>query len=106
MNFSSFPKLVSLSACLIWMCACASNDGWQADVPVPSTTPFDSDQMARTAYLEGYRTGYRAQMSPSSGIELTSGPNLQARRLGFEAGAAQARAGLPPETPPASQVIQ
>lgn len=86
---------------------CASS-GWQAeDVPLPRSTPFDSNQMARAAYLEGFRSGYRAQSSGSRhGLELVSGPYLHARRQGFQAGAAQARAQQPLETAPASQVYR
>lgn len=84
---------------------CASS-GWQSDdTPLPASTPFDSNQMARAAYLEGFRSGYRAQASGSAhGLELISGPYLHARQQGFQAGAAHARALQPPETPPASHL--
>ena len=31
-----------------------------ADVPIPSTTPFDSTPEFRAAYLDAYRDGYRS----------------------------------------------
>jgi hypothetical protein len=83
---------------------CASN-GWQAEeAPVPATTPFDSNQMARNAYLEGFRSGYRAQSSGSTAVEMIGGPYLHAREMGFRAGAAAAQAEQGGEAPPATVV--
>jgi len=36
---------------------------WNADVPMPSTTPFDSSPDSRAAYLEAYRDGYRSGLT-------------------------------------------
>src|ERR1051325_236746 len=70
---------------------CASNE-WKAhDIPLPRTTPFDSNEFARTAYLQGYRQGYEAQMYGTTGVEMLTGPYLAARHQGFYVGAAQAR---------------
>ena len=71
---------------------CATGD-WQADnVPVPNTTPYDGNQLVRQAYLDGFRQGYRAQKSTGlQTVETVGGPNAEARRRGFYAGAAQAR---------------
>ena len=79
-------------AMLAILVGCASN-GWQSEsVPLPTTTPFDSDQLARNAYLEGYRIGYRAQQSPDQqGVQMLGGPYLYAQQQGFQVGAAQAR---------------
>src|SRR5687768_7047949 len=95
-----------LLICFAWI-GCASS-GWQAnDVPGPRSTPFDSHQLARNAYLEGYRSGYRAQISGQSmGIELAGGPYLYARRQGFQAGVAHARAQQSPDSAPATQIYQ
>ena len=76
-------------ACMI---GCATGE-WQGEnVPLPRSTPFDSNQLARNAYLEGFREGYRAQNDRVT-IETVDGPYIAARRQGFYAGAAQARAG-------------
>ena len=32
------------------------------DVPIPSTTPFDSSPESRAAYLDAYRDGYRSAL--------------------------------------------
>ena len=62
-------------------------------MPLPRTTPFDSDQFARSAYLEGFRTGYRAQSSGRRGsVDVLSGPYLFAKQQGYYAGAGQAQA--------------
>src|SRR5688500_15047467 len=86
-------KCVFLSIGLLWEIGCAS-EGWQGEnVPVPRSTPFDSNQFARNAYLEGFRQGYRAQGGDGlATVETVDGPNAEARRQGFYAGAAQARA--------------
>lgn len=87
-----------LSAALMTFCGsgCAST-GWNADaVPLPRSTPFDSNQFARNAYLDGFGSGYRAQSSGSAqGVELISGPYAEARRQGFRAGVAHAQAEAP-----------
>ena len=31
-----------------------------AEVPLPATTPFDSESAARAAYLDAYKDGYRS----------------------------------------------
>ena len=42
-------------------CGCASHRaGTFVDVPLPATTPYDGDASARSTYLEGFRSGYRA----------------------------------------------
>lgn len=81
-----------------------TSKGWQgSSVPLPRSTPYDSNQLARNAYLEGFRTGYRAQQSPGQhGMNLLSGPYVHAQQQGFQAGAAQARAEFQGEQPPAS----
>jgi hypothetical protein len=92
------------SAGLVLAVGCASND-WQAEqVPLPRSTPFDANQMARSAYLEGFREGFRAQQSQSDSVELVSGPHREAKLAGFRAGAAEARARQPGDVPPASQI--
>lgn len=81
---------------------CASQ-GWQsADVPLPRSTPYDANQFARNAYLEGYRSGYRAQQRGDRGVSLIGGPYQDAQLHGFRAGAAQARAEMSGEVAPAS----
>jgi hypothetical protein len=81
--------------CLTLLVAASCTTGeWKAEnVPAPRATPFDANQFARNAYLEGFRHGYRAQRSggPPT-VEMLTGPHLEARRQGFYAGAAQARA--------------
>lgn len=87
---------------------CASKSGWQGEnTPVPRSTPFDSNQMQRAAYLEGFRSGYRAQTSGSTlGVVLENGPYLHERQLGFQAGVAHARAQQSPDSAPATQIHQ
>jgi hypothetical protein len=96
---------------LILVCAgtalgvgCASGK-WQAEqIPVPRSTPFDGNQLARNAFLEGYREGFRAQKNNSQGVELVSGPYREAKLAGFRAGAAEARATQTGDTAPASPI--
>jgi len=81
------------AASLLFAGGCAT-DGWQAsDVPVPRTTPYDSNQMVRAAYLDAFRQGYLAQKDggPAS-VDVITGPYELARQQGFNAGVAQARA--------------
>jgi hypothetical protein len=82
-----------LSIGLLCGIGCATN-GWQAEnVPLPRSTPFDSNHFARNAYLEGFRHGYRTQTGVGPGTADTgNGQYADARRQGFYAGAAQARA--------------
>jgi hypothetical protein len=90
--FMRFLMLVLFVSVLLGT-GCATGQ-WQAEkIPAPSSTPFDSNQFARNAYLEGFRHGYRAQTSggPAS-VETIGGPYVEARRLGFYAGAAHGRA--------------
>lgn len=82
-----------LTALSLLFVGCATGE-WQAsDVPLPTTTPYDSNQMVRAAFLDGFRHGYHAQKDggPAS-VELVTGPYVHAREQGFYAGAAQARA--------------
>jgi hypothetical protein len=74
---------------------CASTK-WEAEsIPYPKSTPFDANEFARRTYLDGFRSGYRAQLGQeATTIDVIRGPYLQARRLGFQAGAAHARAGV------------
>jgi hypothetical protein len=83
--------LAALAALLV---GCASNDPWQGEsLPLPTTTPFDANPFARRAYLDGFASGYRAtQQGGVAGVDLISGPHRQARKMGYEAGAASARA--------------
>lgn len=81
---------LSLLLCLLGL-GCASN-GWHGEsIPYPRATPFDSNEMARTYFLEGFRTGYR---SVKNGVpvsqEMLTGPHERAQRLGFQAGVAEA----------------
>ena len=80
----------------VLLCAllgCASDKKWEAEqIPYPRSTPFDASQFARTAYLEGFRLGYRAQMNRGTRMgETLAGPYGRARQLGFYAGSAEAR---------------
>ena len=86
-------KHLILCALLLVGIGCASTE-WQAEeIPYPASTPFDSNQFARAIYLEGFRQGYRSEMfGDATTVDMLSGPNLQARRLGFYAGLGRARA--------------
>ena len=56
-----FFRLILATLSLLFAGACATGE-WQAsNVPLPTATPYDLNQMVRTAYLEGFRHGYRAQ---------------------------------------------
>ncbi|HEV8542916.1 MAG TPA: hypothetical protein VGR78_11035 [Verrucomicrobiae bacterium] len=90
-------SLKNVLFCLILAVAaagCASTTGWQAEnVPFPRTTPFDSNEFARAAYLDGFERGYRDELSGvQANIEMLNGNYSYAQRQGFYAGAAQARA--------------
>jgi hypothetical protein len=98
--------LVVIATCAVMAMGlgCASN-GWRAEqVPLPTATPFDANQMARNAYLEGFREGFRAQQNKSNSIELVGGPHREAKLAGFRAGAAEARSRQTGEVAPASPV--
>ncbi len=87
-----FKSLIAASALLI-AAGCATNDWRGAEIPYPSTTPFDSSNFARTAYLDGFARGYQAETSGGgANVEMLAGPYREARRQGYYAGAAQARA--------------
>ncbi len=88
-------RLVALLVLFAGGCVSRQPSGqkWQGEsVPLPVSTPFDANQFARLAYLEGFRAGYHAQWNRGNGVELLTGPYGQARELGFHAGAAEARA--------------
>ena len=78
----------------VLLAGCASSGKWQSEkIPYPRSTPFDSDQFARTAYLDGFRTGYRAEAFGAAGtVDMLSEPYKEARRVGYYAGAGQAKA--------------
>ena len=78
---------------LLGMSGCATGK-WQGETtPYPQTTPFDSHEFARSIYMEGFRQGYRFEkFGDATTIDMLTGPNLHARRLGYYAGAARARA--------------
>jgi hypothetical protein len=94
--FSSLFRRFQIAFCatlFLAFAACASHQQWHAEqIPLPRSTPFDADEFARNAYLEGFRTGYRAEKSlePHSADQI-SGAYFEARRLGYYAGAAEAR---------------
>lgn len=99
MKISYFGLILAL---ILVLSGCASQ-GWQsADIPLPRSTPYDSNQFARNAYLDGYRSGYRAQQNGDRGVSLMGGPYQDAQLHGFQAGAAQARAQMTGEVPPVS----
>jgi ribosome modulation factor len=53
-------------------------------VPLPETTPFDSDSDARRAYLDYYTAGYREGIAGySSSCCLLDVPDRQARVAGW-----------------------
>jgi hypothetical protein len=61
-------------------------------IATPSSTPFDANIMEREAYLDGYRTGYRAAKAREQIVPDTlAGPFREARKAGFYAGVGQAR---------------
>jgi hypothetical protein len=90
---------------LLMMCGCASQSQQANAIPMPTSTPFDSDQMARMAYLEGYRQGYRAVAAGTvGGFDMISGSYRFARELGWRAGASQAQSQR--SAPPPSLQVQ
>jgi hypothetical protein len=78
---------------LALLAGCASNDKWQAEqIPYPRSTPFDRNEFARQAFLDGFRLGYRAEMHQGTqAVDVLGGPYLNARQLGYYAGVGQAR---------------
>ena len=80
-----------LAGAAVWN-GCATS-GWQAEeIPYPRSTPFDSDEFARTAYLDGFRSGYRAELAGDpTMVDMFTGPYPRARRMGFLAGVSFAR---------------
>jgi hypothetical protein len=88
-----FCKIFIWSILLALLAACASDSKWQAEqIPYPRSTPFDRNQFARQAFLDGFRTGYRAQTHQGpQAVDVLGPPYLQARQLGYYAGVAEAR---------------
>jgi hypothetical protein len=84
---------VFLAALILLAVGCASHPRWESEnVPMPRSTPYDANEFARNAYLEGFRSGYRAESSGMGApVDLMTPPNVHARRLGYHAGAAAAR---------------
>lgn len=85
-------KLLSLLAWMLLAGGCAT-EGWQAEtIPYPASTPFDANSFARRAYLDGFASGYRsAKSGDGGGVDVITGPNRHAKRLGYYAGEAAAR---------------
>src|SRR5689334_12396022 len=102
-----FCKVLIWSILLVLLAACASDSKWQAEqIPYPRSTPFDRSPFARQAFLDGFRTGYRAQMHQGpQAVDVLGPPNLRARQLGYYAGVAEARRQIervePTTNPPA-----
>src|SRR5580765_4971328 len=88
-----FLKLIGSSVFLVLLLACASDSKWRAEqIPYPRSTPFDRNEFARQAFLDGFRAGYRAQMHlGATTVDVLGPPYLQARQLGYYAGVGQAR---------------
>jgi hypothetical protein len=78
---------------LLIAASCASSEKWESEnIPFPRSTPFDANEFARKAYLDGFRSGYRAEMAgEGTTADVLAPPYVQARRLGFYAGVSQAR---------------
>lgn len=74
---------------MVVLAGCAS---WETEnVPLPASTPFDSNPAARMAYLDAFRDGYRtATREGRISQDFITGPNRFARELGWRAGATQA----------------
>lgn len=55
------------------------------EVPLPATTPYDSNPKARKAYLEGYRMGYRNGIKGGGGSfdSFDYGQTSEARNFGW-----------------------
>jgi hypothetical protein len=61
-------------------------------IPLPDSTPFDSNAATRQMYLDAYRDGYRAvAFGGSSTVDSMHGPNQRIKELGWRAGAADAQ---------------
>lgn len=59
---------------------------------LPATTPFDASPIARMAYLDAYRDGYRsAARGEIASTDFLQGPNRFAKELGWRAGASAAQ---------------
>lgn len=81
----------SLLAAVLILAGCATTEVGQ-NVPLPESTPFDANAMARQVYLDAYRDGYRAvAVGGSSAVDSMRGPNQHVRELGWRAGAADAQ---------------
>jgi hypothetical protein len=65
----------------------------QAKLPsMPVTTPFDNNPMARQAYIDSYRDGYRSITQKGSGsIDTLRGPYKLAEEMGWRAGVMDAQ---------------
>ena len=60
---------------------------WNADVPMPPTTPFDSSPDKRAAYLEAYRDGYRSSLTSANVLFRMPAESDTVRARGWQDGA-------------------
>jgi hypothetical protein len=85
-------KILFFAAILATAVGCSSSGLRTQQTPLPRSTPFDANQFARTAFLDGFEKGYRTEMAggPAS-VESLSGPYLDIQKQGFHAGVTEAR---------------
>lgn len=83
-------RILLLSLGFLLCAGCATNQ-YSETVPYPRSTPFDADTARREAFLDGFRSGYRSVATGDFySQEMLPSSFREARRLGFEAGRAQA----------------
>ena len=91
--FLSLPMALLLSACQSQHSATSEDTMQQldaareADVPVPSVTPFDSNPEERVAYLDAYRDGYRSGLVSLNVLFHKPDASDTVRTQGWQAGA-------------------
>jgi hypothetical protein len=89
-------KLLLSLLCLAVVLICASCESTPParNIPnptLPQTTPFDQNPMARQAYLEAYRDGYRAAArGEDTSTDRIREPFRFAKELGWRAGVTDA----------------
>ena len=84
-------RIISLiGLCGVLLISGCSSLQESANVPLPETTPFDTNPMARDAYLQAYREGYlTAAEGQNTSREFLYGPYRFPRELGWKAGVLQ-----------------
>ncbi len=96
-NLWVLGKTVAMAALALATLAGCSTPHQSVSVPLPRSTPFDQDPLARMTYLNAFRDGYLAARGAASvpSVETVNRPDRFPYEQGYRAGASAARASQP-----------